>query len=73
MEDIQNMQNMENMTWSPTTFVLLQHRNIGTVVRFNTRVRLRIDWEKMKHLAEPDVVYPIDIVGNVLYGNADGM
>ncbi len=31
-----NMQNMQNVhTWTPVAFVLLQHRNNGTIVLFH--------------------------------------
>jgi hypothetical protein len=38
--NMQNIQNIYNMTWSPVTFVLLQSRNISTLVCFHPGVGL---------------------------------
>ncbi len=52
-----NMHNMKNLqTWSPVTFVLLQHRNNGTHVLFHSGIGLGFNREQQKQFAEPDII-----------------
>jgi hypothetical protein len=58
MHNMQNMQNMQNMTSFSWPIVLLQHRNIGTLMLLHPIVRHCTDFEQEQNLAEPDVSHP---------------
>ncbi len=52
-----NMQIMQNMqTWTPMSFVLLQHRNKGTRVLFHPGICLGFNREQQKQCAESDII-----------------
>jgi hypothetical protein len=46
------------MTWSHVSFVLLQHRNIGTFVCLHPFVGHCIDGEKKQYFAESEIIHP---------------
>ena len=58
MHNMQNMQDMQNMTCFSWPIVLLQHRNIGTLMLLHPIVRHCTDFEQEQNLAEPDVSHP---------------
>jgi hypothetical protein len=53
---MQNMQNIQNMTWFPWALVLFQH--IGALVVLHASFCLCMDFEQDQKFAEPYVIHP---------------
>jgi hypothetical protein len=58
MHNIHNMHNMHNMTCFSWPILLLQHRNIGTLMLLRPSVCLCTDFEQDKKLEKPKVSHP---------------